>query len=338
MKPLWKRLLPYVAYPAFFCFCLLLFTAWTFPHEALRERIIVTFNAEQRKASSPQELHIESIGSSWITGIKLKNVKLVTASAPPKDPTAPADPPTELLLDEARVRVSLLPLLIGRKTVSFVLDAFGGKIDGSFSESGKDRSVELSFDTVDTSKIGPLTGALGLPVEGMLNGKIDLTMPEGKSSKGSGHVGLEITDMAAGDGKAKIKGTLALPRITLGNLAFEADAKEGILKVTKFGTSGKDVDLSGEGKIQMRELAMESLLDIFLKFKVNDNYRGKNDITKSLFGAPGSSAPALFDMDPKVKSAKRADGYYSFHARGTLGRPDFEPAPNAGGSMPGGSK
>ena len=53
-----------------------------------------------------------------------------------------------------------------------------------------------------------------------------------------------------------------------------------------------------------------------------------------VYGFPEMAAGQL----EKVKSAKRADGYYSFHARGTLGRPDFEPAPNAGGSMPGGSK
>jgi hypothetical protein len=63
-----------------------------------------------------------------------------------------------------------------------------------------------------------------------------------------------------------------------------------------------------------------------VRFRINDVYRAKNDITKSLFGAPGSSAPALFELaDPKVKQSKRADGFYSWSARGPLGRLEFIP-------------
>ena len=36
------------------------------------------------------------------------------------------------------------------------------------------------------------------------------------------------------------------------------------------------------------------------------SYRGKNDATKGLFGAPGSTIPGALDLDPKVKHSKRA--------------------------------
>ena len=86
----------------------------------------------------------------------------------------------------------------------------------------------------------------------------------------------------------------------------------------------------------MRELAADSAMDINLKFKVNDGYRTKSDVTKSLFGAPGSNAPALFELaDAKVKQSKRPDGFYGFHLRGTLGRPDFAAAPGGGSTMSG---
>ena len=67
---------------------------------------------------------------------------------------------------------------------------------------------------------------------------------------------------------------------------------------------------------------------------MNDGYRNKNEQTKSIFGAPGSKMPALFEMDPKVSRSKRPDGFYAFHARGSLGRPVFDPAgtPGLGGS------
>ena len=86
----------------------------------------------------------------------------------------------------------------------------------------------------------------------------------------------------------------------------------------------------------MRELATESLTDMNVRFKVNDGYRAKSDLTKSLFGAPGSSQPPLFELaDPKVKQSKRSDGFYAWTVRGLLGRPDFLPAGGAP-PMPGG--
>lgn len=63
----------------------------------------------------------------------------------------------------------------------------------------------------------------------------------------------------------------------------------------------------------------DSLCDATIRFKINDAYRTKSDVTKSLFGAPGSNAPALFELaNPKIKQAKRADGFYGWTLRGPL--------------------
>jgi hypothetical protein len=85
----------------------------------------------------------------------------------------------------------------------------------------------------------------------------------------------------------------------------------------------------------MRDQATDSLCDSQVRFKINDAYRNKSDITKSLFGAPGSSAPALFEMaDPRIKQSKRADGFYAWTMRGPLGRLEFIPAGGGGAAIP----
>jgi type II secretion system protein N len=331
LKILAKKWAPRVAFPIFYVVCFFVFVSWTFPYDKLKERLVVGFNAQQRATNGSQELQIDELGSWWVTGVKAKGIHILSA------PTEPDKPPGDLKIDEARARISILGLLVGNKDVSFKLDAFGGKVSGSYDDKGKEKSVEVSFEAVDLGQIDPLTQLLGLPIEGKLDGSIKLEMPEGKASKGSGTVALEAQDAAVGDGKTKIKGTLALPRLNVGTLSFSAEAKDGILKITKFGAGGKDIELSGDGRVQMRELATDSGIDVNVKFKVNDGYRSKNDVTKSLFGAPGSTAPALFELaDPKVKQSKRADGFYGWHLRGTLGRPDFAPAPTGvGPSVPG---
>ena len=58
-----------------------------------------------------------------------------------------------------------------------------------------------------------------------------------------------------------------------------------------------------------------------------DRYANKNDLTKALLGTPGSTAPGLFDLDPKNKRAKRADGFYGYRVSGGLSAPSFLPNP-----------
>lgn len=329
LKERLKSIAPKVGFPIFYLVSLGVFASWTFPYDKLKERIVVTFNAQQRAIGAQQELQIDELTSHFVTGVKATGVRLTSLNA------EPGKPPVEIKIDEARAKIALLPLLIGHHDVSFHLTAFGGEIDGDYNELGTDREVELELKSVDMGKVEPITQMLGLPMEGKLTGTIKVLMPEGKASKGSGAVTMEATDVALGDGKAKLKGALALPRVVVGTLTFTGEAKEGVLRVTKFAASGKDVELQGDGRVQLREMALESSCDVNVKFKINDGYRTKSDVTKSLFGAPGSNAPALFELaDPKVKQSKRPDGFYAFHVRGLLGRPDFEPQGNATSSGP----
>ncbi|WP_394848813.1 type II secretion system protein GspN [Pendulispora brunnea] len=332
LKDEWKerfqKWTPRIGIPLFYLTCLLIFASVTFPYDKLKDKLVASFNASQKPGAGQQELHIDEMTSSFVTGVKMKGVRLLSLA------TEPGKPPVELKIDQAKARISVLPLIIGHRNVSFHLDAFGGEVDGVFEEAGKDRHVNVEISAVDLKAIEPLAAALGLPVEGKLTGTVDLFMPEGKAVKGSGTVNLAASEVAVGDGVAKIKaGMLPItpPKVAVGDLSFVAEAKEGILRVTKLAASGKDVDLSGDGRVQMREMATESVCDLNVKFKISDGFRGKNDMAKSLFGPPGSSSGALIEMDPKVKQAKTSDGFYAFHVRGQLGRPDFEPRGGGGG-------
>ncbi len=326
-----ERVLKYasvVGYPLFYMICLMLFASLTFPYDKLKERIVASFNVQARPGSSQQELQIDDMGGYWVSGVRMKGVRLLTASA------EPGKAPSKIEIDEASVRYSLLPLLIGNSDMNFDLDAFGGTVSGSYDVQGKDKSVDVTLDSIELGKVAPLVQVLGVPLEGKLGGTVRLAMPEGKASKATGAVSLEAKDVAVGDGKAKIKGTLALPRVDVGVIALAADAKDGVLKITKFVAGGRDVEVQGDGRITMRELATDSLCDAQLRFKINDAYKGKSDITKSLFGTPGSTGPALFELaDPKVRSSKRSDGYYGWSVRGPLGSLDFFPAGNASGGF-----
>lgn len=318
-----------VGYPIFFAACLAVFLPMTFPYERLRQRIVASFNATQA-AGGPgqQELQVDEMSGYWLTGVRMKGIKLLTAQP------EPGKPPTELAIDEATFRYSVLPMLVGDSSLGFDVLAFGGEASGAYGEHGKDRDVEVTLDSIDLSEVGPLVQMIGVPIGGKLGGSVKLTMPEGRASKGAGSVTLEATDVSVGDGKAKIKGTIALPKIEVGSISFSAEAKDGVLKIGKLLAGGKDLELQGEGRIMMRDLATDSLCDAQVRFKINDSYKGKSDITKTLFGSPGSTAPSLFDLaDPRIRASKRPDGYYAWNVRGPLGGPEFVPSGGGGPAM-----
>jgi type II secretion system protein N len=320
-----RKILPYVGYVAFYLFCFAIFFPVLFPYERLKERIVATFNAQQQRSTTQQELQIDELGSSWITGIKAKGIRLLSA---PSDPTKPQ---SKIEIDEARARISILPLIVGNKNISFKLLGFGGTVDGTFEDHGSYRAVDVNLDGVDIGQIGPVKDAVGLPLEGKVYGKVSLNLPEGKASKGNGSIALEARDVSVGDGKAKLvigmlKDGLPLAKLSLGTLTFNAEAREGIIKVTKFAAQGKDLDLVGDGRIQMKELATDSNLDISLRYKFSDAYKTKNKMTEGLFMA--------MDFDPQVKKSKRSDGYYAWQLRGPLGQP--KPVPAGDGSAGGG--
>jgi type II secretion system protein N len=310
-----------VGYPVFYVICLAVFATFTFPYRKLREHLVTSFNATARATNSLQELQIDDMGGYWLSGIRMSGIALSSGSPEPGKPL------TKIEIDQATARYSLLPLLIGNSDMNFDAFAFGGEASGSYDMSGKDRSVDVTLDAIDIGNVQPLVDLLGVPLAGKLAGTVNLKMPEGKASKGTGAVSLEIQDASVGDGKAKIKGTLALPKMTVGTVTFAAEAKDGVLKITKLVAGGKDLDVQGDGKITMRELATDSLLDVQIRFRINDIYRTKSDLTKTLFGAPGSNQPALFEMaDPQIKASKRPDGFFAWAFGGPLSHPRVSPA------------
>lgn len=335
MKQRLKRLAPRLGYPAFYLFCLGVFLSWTFPYDKLRDRVVAQFNAQQKNASSPTELQIEELDSSWLTGIKAKGVRLLSPS-----PEA-GKPPLEIKIDEATARVSLLGLLVGNKDVSFKVSAFDGLIKGTFEDTGKQRAIDVTFEDVNLARVEAITGAIGFPLDGKLGGTFALTLPEGKASKGNGAINLEIKEMNAGGAKElTVKtplGPFTLPRLKVGTFAVTGQATDGVLKLTKIGANGGDVDVTGDGRVQMRELATDAHLDVNLKFKINDAYRSKNDKTKMLFGTPGGKDKPMLEMDPNMARSKSQDGYYQLRVGGTLAKPDVKPSGGGVNANPFGS-
>jgi type II secretion system protein N len=333
----------FVGYPIFYFVCLALFARVFFPYDRLKERIVASYNQAQIDAGGRTELQIDDMSGHWLTGVSLTGVHLSLA------PTEGGKPVTKVDVDDATIRMGL------GGGVSFDADAFGGEISGSIDRSDKEQSIELVLDSVDLSKVEPVSRGFAnmvrdglkplhpgdsgaaepppVPIQAKVSGTIRLVMPGGKIAKSSGTVSIDVRDFSIGDGNPKSTGGLALPRLDVGAINFAGDVKDGVLRVTKLA-GGRDLELQGEGRINLREPFGDSLCDLLVRFRLSDGYRGKSDVTKSLFGAPGSAAPSLFELaDARVKASKRPDGFFAWAIRGPADRLDFSPA-GSGGGMP----
>jgi type II secretion system protein N len=346
MTPRIRRALSLAGYPAFYSVALLVFADLTFPNDKLARFIEAEFNSRQLLGSGVR-LEIQKASPYWLSGVELQGVRLArpqaadpepeaseaapepaqpgaTASAAPKPgPGGPAS--STAMIEDAHVRLAILRALFGTKRVTFGASAFGGELAGVYSANDEATELELGIEKVGVSDMPLLAEAVGLPMTGALTGNVLLDMPEQKASKAEGSISFKIQDLTVGDGKAKILNTIALPKVAVGEVDFDAEVKEGVLTVKKFGAKGKDLELEAEGRIRLREPFETSLMEMTMRFRFSDAYKNKNDTTRGLFGDPNSSTPGLMDLDPKVRRSKRADGFYAWSARGSISKPTLVP-------------
>lgn len=336
------RFLKFAAYPAFYLLCIGLFFYLTFPWDRLKDRLIAELSAQPKGFLAGKRIEIDELDSYWLTGVEAKGVRLffppfedTTTSGGPFGQTAEKDKPAPkesvVEVDAVEARLQILPLIIGRVRIKFYAAAYNGTIRGTVPVGGSSGPVELDLEEIDLSKASIIKDFIGVPINGIAKGNLTLAAEGGKFSKSNGALDLAVANVSVGDGKSKIKGQIALPEAKLGDLTITAEAKDGVLKVTKLEANGSDLELSGDGKINVKENIGSSVADLYIRFKFTDTYRTKSDLTKSLLGAPGSSAPSLFELaDPRIKKSKRADGFYGWHLHGTLGRPKYDPSATDG--------
>lgn len=332
----------WVLYPLFYLVCLGLFGYLTFPYDRLRDRLIEEFaRAEAKNGAEAKRLEIDDLSGYWFSGVEVEGARLVIPPEEP-EPAAPSIPfstgssaaPEDktaakaltLAIDEAHARVPLWPLLFGEVKINFWVSALGGEIEGTAPVGGESGPLDLTIDGADLGQFAPIAATIGVPLKGVVTAALNLEPTGGKFNKASGTFEMTLAGVSVGDGKAKIMGKLALPEAKVGDLVVSAEAKEGTLKLTKLAASGGDIEIVGEGKITIREPWDDSIADLYVRYKFSDGYRDKNDLTRSLLGAPDSKAPGIMDLDQKVKRAKRPDGFYGWHIIGPLKRLKFEPS------------
>ncbi len=299
----WRALVgrPPVAYGAFALVAFALSLHWTFPSEAMKERLIM--EAGQRGWT----IDVERVSAGGLLGVRAQGVKLETASG------------VTIPVDDLSASLRLLPLLTGRRSVSFDALLYDGRIRGTADLSGDARRVVLDVQALDLARALPLRNASGLDLLGKLTGNADVTFPAASGQRPTGRVDLAIKEAGIAGGQLPLPGTtsgLSLPRVGLGELAAAVKLADGKATFEKLEASGGDAEVRTEGLYFLVQPRME-FAPIFGKarVKMQEAFWGKS-------GAQGFKGLA----DAAFAQAKGSDGSWNFAVTGSVGHPRMMPA------------
>ncbi len=306
--PAWLTLRPRLLYGAFAALAFALCLRWTFPDEAVRERLI--YEAGQRG----WQIDVENVHPGGLLGVSMDGVVLTDAAG------------LKIPVDELSASLRPLPLLIGKQVLSWRAAAFGGTLDGRADLSGDERRLVVDLADVNLKAVGPLKKATGMDFTGVASGHVDLTLPGAEPHKASGTIDLAVAQAGLGGGAAVIppfSSPMNIPPVSLGALTVTGKADKGRLAMDKLEFRGGDAELGVDGLVIVLQQRLE-YAPIVGKLRLK--------ISPALWQKPAASMyKPMFEA--ALMNARTPDGSYQYQLFGNLSAPQLRPA-NSGGGPP----
>jgi type II secretion system protein N len=296
----WQRRTLYGLFAAFaFLFAL----RQTTPIEAVKERLVM------EAAAQGWQLSIADARAAGFVGIGMNGVTLQLADG------------TRIPVERLDATLRLLPLVLGRRGVSFDAALYDGHVKG-FAEDGRGaQRIVATVAGVDLSRATALRKSIGVDLGGTVSGDVDLVLDTLAPPKSTGHVDLAVDKAAVNGGEMPIPGmagALTLPKLALGQVTAKAVVKDGKLTFDKLEAKSDDVEATGDGLYLVMQPRL-AFAPIFgkAKVKIRDGFWLKS-------GAAGFKGV----VEMALAQARGRDGAYGFQIFGTLTNPQARMAAN----------
>jgi type II secretion system protein N len=296
--------------------------------------LYLSFPAERAKevairmaAARDLDVEIGSASPAFGLGVVFRDILVRTKPATGK--------PTRFTVSEARVSVSPWSLLSPSRTITIVLEAFGGHVEITQSGApGKKGPFELKIKARDV-KMGELPGVrdtINLPLSGVAKLDLDLASESGKLAEAKGEITLSCDNLVIGDGKTPLKvagnpflaGGLTLPRVRLEDFGGHVAIDKGLAKLQEIGGKSPDGEVALEGEVTLRDPLPSSTVNAYLRFKFTDAFLRQAGAVQTILQMAGAQG-------------KRPDGFYGMRLSGRLGQmnpPVLSPTSPVIGSPP----
>lgn len=300
----WTTWRPRLAYGGFALIAFLLALRWTFPAEAVRERLILEAGVRGWQFEAGE------LAPGGLLGVRARDVRL-------QDHAGLAVP-----IDEVTASLRLLPLLIGRQVLVFDGRVYEGRVRGTADLSGDVRNVSLRVEDVDLSRAIPLKKATGMDLQGKLGGTADLAVPQAPAERPTGQIDLSVAEAGITGGQLPLPGMisgLTLPKVALGAVTAAVKLAGGKAEVEKLEARGGDAEIAAEGLSVTLQPRLEHAT-LFGKARLR--------IQPALWERSGTSAFRGL-AEAALSPARTPDGSYLLQVVGTLGHPRVMLTPGA---------
>ncbi|MGD0837787.1 MAG: type II secretion system protein GspN [Polyangia bacterium] len=251
------------------------------------------------------DLEARYAGPAFGLGMTLKDIAVVSRVSGGKA--------TRILIDKAKIGVSLLSYLFGHRAVGLTADVFAGRVAADVDMGKSDSGFTIEVAQIDLAEIPWLKNAINLPASGRLDVKLNLALPKQHLRESKGLLRWECNSCAIGDGKAKLVVAsnpilaegLGLPKIRLGDFSGKVVIDKGVGRLQGVELKSPDVEATIEGEIHLVQPAVASHVDLYVRFRLSDSLLRSSEKLKTI-------------MEFTTQMGKRPDGFIGFRVAGTL--------------------
>ena len=258
----------------------------------------------QEQTKGAWAIEADDAGIWRLSGLRLENLVVSSITKGRRgDPTTSAP---FLRLDEARARVSILPLLMGTIDGMFDLRLFNGEIEGTVRRDDDAIALAAKGEELDLSTM-PLDGeSFSLDASGIATLELDLALAQGEDGENSGTFALDIKDLVLGS--ASVAGIdLPTASFTEAILELELDGDKGTIETGRFMSDILEIELDGS---------------LTLKGTSTRRWRMKIEAEVNLLGELENIGAF---MPKNMKQAQDDDGTFHFLCTGSVANPRCRP-------------
>ena len=219
----------------------------------------------------------------------------------------------EVLLDfpEVKVGLSYLPMLAGTVQASFEALGRQGKMEGDMMVSSDEYRLDTEISGMQFSDIRYLSTWLKLPLDGVLDGAIDLTIYPDQVVRNEGTIDLKLKNL-------KISPARVTPYP-----GFDLDLPETILSGEKEGVVKMTMN---QGKLELKEISFPGE-DLMFDLKGRIQLNKKPDLSRLAVNGKFSLSKKMQEALPfvvMIEGQKSEDGSYPLTLSGRLNKPRIQ--------------
>ena len=321
LTPRQRRIVTWAGYPLFALFVALLAFYWSVPRERVKDQLESALSADVTSGQPlaiGMDVEIGELSLRLFTGVGFKASDIVLRTRP----VATGEKPARYIIDDVRVRLGLLSTMFGRPSYSFLAHALSGSVEGHVSGNNEESKVAVEIDKLVLNGVPGIQQSLGgLPVDGTVSGKLDVSVPKNLLANANGTIDVDIEDIAIGDGKAKLtvpndpflSAGVTFPRVKLGKLSGQIVIEKGRARFEGVRVHSADADATLDGYVELHDPIGMSQIHAYLKFRPSEALV-KREATVELM------------TNALAGTAKRSDGYLGIQMTGPLSAMFFLPS------------